>query len=450
MFKDDLQISKNDNTLEYLSKIDLIKCYYLLQSPENNYRQLENQVFSSITGERIAISTMLDRLYQYYQDKPSALASIRRFAKQYQSTDAVRWFTKDTFIYRFVNQILRSGDIELFHNIRFYIAHLSTQLVELKYKQNQLMNGMKTVYRGLRQSIRELEALQNLVGCVIVTKSFTSTSWDKKVALFFAGIDQPQSVESQPLLLELRTDFSSPSIIAADVSHLSSFPEECEVLFDIATEFYVQMFAYDSLNCIWICQLLAPTKSSTDIFTEMKRTLPWAVSNPTDLIRIWQEMGIRSWQQGDLHRLKFYIDRVALFYEQNSVDQYEIARFFAFRSLYHYKIGECVQAIDLAERAIAISLQLATSDHLILARYYRILGLAYSAVNRIQDALDCYSQALIHDENVRVTSKWSTVITLREIASVYRNQGDITRATEYFIKTWAIFREVSHELFFRQ
>jgi hypothetical protein len=346
------------------------------------------------------------------------------------------------------------------------------------------MNGVKTVYRGLRQSTQELEALKKLVGSVIVTKTFTSTSWGRNIALFFAGIDQPQSAESQSLLLELVIDFSSPSIIAADISHLSSFAEEREVLFDIATEFRVEMLTYDSLNCICICRLFAPTKllpfteSSTDSFTEMntfanqemryerrrkfdsittrpkqnelwstRRTLPWVVSSPTDLVRIWQEMGIRSWQQGDFHKLKFYIDRVALFYEQKSVDQHDLARFFAFRGLYHYKIGEYAQAIDLAERSIAISLQLATSYPLILARYYRILGMAYSAVNRTKDALDCHNQALIHDENVRSTSKWSTVLTLREIALIHRSQGDTARAAEYFMKAWTIFRDVSEELF---
>jgi hypothetical protein len=242
-------------------KINLTRHHRLLQPTELDYKQLEYQVISLITDEKIAMYTMLDRWYQYYQDDPRALVIIRRFAKQYRSADAVRWYTKDSFIYRFVNEMLRSGAIEMSHSVRFYIADLSAQLAELKCKQRELMKGVKVLYRGFRQSTQELEALETLVGSAIVTKTFMSTSWDIEVAVFFAGINQLQSDESQPLLLELTVGFDSVSVIAADISSLSNFPEEREVLFDIGTKFRVEMVTFDSLHNIWVCQLSVPPKA---------------------------------------------------------------------------------------------------------------------------------------------------------------------------------------------
>jgi hypothetical protein len=328
-------------------KTNLTRHHRLLQPTELYYKQLEYQVISLITDENIAVCTMLSRWYRYYQDDPRTLASIRRFAKQYQPANTVRWFTKATFIYYSVNRILRSGNFELSHNMRVYIAHLSTQLAQLKCKQRELMRGVKVLYRGLRQSAQELEALAKSVGRIKFTSSFTSTSWDIRVALVFAGINQPQSDESKPLLLELMVDFDSPSVIAADISSLSNFPEEREVLFDIGTKFRVETLTFNSLHNIWVCQLSVPPKTflftksltamstETNLFTNKagvvdegiryehrrkfarttirlkenerwstRRTLPWFVSNSVDLVRIWQQIGFRSWQQGDIHQAK--------------------------------------------------------------------------------------------------------------------------------------------------
>jgi tetratricopeptide (TPR) repeat protein len=470
-------------------KTNLTRHHRLLQPTELYYKQLENQVISLITDEGIAMYTMLGRWYRYYQDDPKALAIIRRFAKQYRPADAVRWFTSDIFIYRFVNEMLRSGAIEMSHNMRFYIADLSTQLAELKCKQRDLMKGVKVLYRGLRQSTQELKVLEKFVDSAIVTKSFMSTSWDIKVALAFAGISQSQSDESQPLLIELKVDFDSPSVIAADISSLSKFLDEREVLFDIGTKFRVETLTFDSSYKIWICQLSAPpktflfTKSLTTIPTEKdgftnkasvvgegiryehrrkfarattrlkenelwstRRTLPWIVSNSMDLARIWQQICFRSWQQGDIHQAKTCLENARTLYEQELIDENERAGLYAYLGFMLYKSGEYSRAIELAEQSLAMILRIEPANHLILARHYRILGLTYETVGRIKDALACHDQALIIDENLRSTEKWSMALTLRNFALIHRDRGDPASAAEYFTKAWIVFQEVSTSL----
>jgi hypothetical protein len=156
-------------------KIDLTTYYRLFQPAEHWYKQLECRTIALISDVAIWMPSMLDRCFQHYQDCPRELAAVCKFGKRYHFEDAVYWFTKDTFIYRFINKILRLGNIEWFHNMRFYIAHLGAQLEELKFKQKETMSGVHSVYRGLRQSTEELKTLKKLICSNIVTKSFTST-----------------------------------------------------------------------------------------------------------------------------------------------------------------------------------------------------------------------------------------------------------------------------------
>jgi tetratricopeptide (TPR) repeat protein len=111
-----------------------------------------------------------------------------------------------------------------------------------------------------------------------------------------------------------------------------------------------------------------------------------------------------------------------------------------------YKSGEYSRAIELAERSIGMILRIETANHLILARHYRILGLTYWALGRIKDALACHDQALIIDENLRSTERWSLMLTLRNFALIHRDRGDPASAAEYFTKAWIVFQEVSTNL----
>jgi tetratricopeptide (TPR) repeat protein len=153
-----------------------------------------------------------------------------------------------------------------------------------------------------------------------------------------------------------------------------------------------------------------------------------------------------SWQKGDIHQAKTYLDNARTLGEQEVIDQSERARLFAFLGFMLYKTGEYSRAFELAERSIMMILRIEPANHLILARYYRILGLTCSAVGRIKDALACHDQALIIDENLRPTERWSRVLTLRNFAFIHRDRGDPARAAEYFTKAWIVFQEVSTNL----
>ena len=63
----------------------------------------------------------------------------------YKSENEAQWHTKEFLIYRLINQILRTENLESFFLFEFYIIDLSTQLHHLHKQQT---NEFGTLYRG--------------------------------------------------------------------------------------------------------------------------------------------------------------------------------------------------------------------------------------------------------------------------------------------------------------
>ncbi|CAF4377511.1 unnamed protein product [Rotaria sordida] len=79
-----------------------------------------------------AKKTMVTTCRNYYRGNLTELANIDEFNRTYKSTDAIPWHIKDTFINKFINKALRTEDVSVLCQFRFYIMDLSEQL-EMKF-----------------------------------------------------------------------------------------------------------------------------------------------------------------------------------------------------------------------------------------------------------------------------------------------------------------------------
>ncbi len=152
---------------------DLILHKRLLRPNFLYYQQLIENVVFTVTDSTVARSAILDYYRQYFSHYKTHLTAINKYAKTYRSIQAACWYTKDTFIHRIINKVLRTGNIKQCSLLRFYITDLSEQLYQLKCEQQKNIVESEpniVLYRGLRQSEMHLETLRNLVVHVILTK----------------------------------------------------------------------------------------------------------------------------------------------------------------------------------------------------------------------------------------------------------------------------------------
>jgi hypothetical protein len=187
---------------------------------------------------------MIAKCRDYYSNKNRILKQITEFEQTYQPAEAIRWYTKQSFLYRLLNKALRTEDIEGLSIFQFYITDLSLSLKEmfLSMKIYATINTKFTVYRGSILSDGEIERLRGSVGKLISLNGYTSTSRSHGAAWQFAG----------NLFIEIEMDLNLETVICADIAKKSHFEDEEEVLFDIGESLTEEKKAFYKIRTTYI------------------------------------------------------------------------------------------------------------------------------------------------------------------------------------------------------
>jgi hypothetical protein len=174
---------------------------------------------------------MIERCKDYFHRNTKELQNIDLFNKTYKSTEAVQWYTQNSFVYRLVNKALRTEDIEALYTFRFFIVDMCTNLCS-KYNVLKKQQQILKLYRGVILSAEEIQRLNDNVGKLMVHNGFLSTSRLRSVALDFAKKSTKRKAE--PVLFEIDFNLNNANkIVAADVAEFSAFEDEQEILFDL-------------------------------------------------------------------------------------------------------------------------------------------------------------------------------------------------------------------------
>lgn len=178
------------------------------------------------------------------KNNEQALTEINTFDKMYESNAALQWYSRDTFLFRIVNKVLRSNNVNTMFNLRYFLTDLYTQLNELHKKENLFepyeIQQIKKVYRGQHISKIEFEYLQEIKGNIISINTFLSTTKSLQIALCFANTIIKNN-NLIPVLFCIEVNRSTESVRPyANISQHSMFQDEEEVLFSMGSIFRIQ------------------------------------------------------------------------------------------------------------------------------------------------------------------------------------------------------------------
>lgn len=187
-----------------------------------------------------------------YKNNEPQLENIRNFEETYESAEAINWYTRDTFLYRIVNQAIRAANFDFIWKCRFFIADLHEQL-QKKQSSEERQNLIK-VYRGQIISKDELDFIKNHSGSYIMFKTFLSTSAKRDVAEVFAGNGEQQPLrESVIFEIQIRSKYSANPVTA--IGTLSAIPNEEETLFSMGNAFRIDSCISADNSKVWTVQL---------------------------------------------------------------------------------------------------------------------------------------------------------------------------------------------------
>jgi tetratricopeptide (TPR) repeat protein len=403
-----------------------------------------------------------------YSSNKSQLKMIDDFEKNYSPDQALTWYTKDSFLYRVLNNALRVENIDLLYLFGFFIHDIHRQLQQHQYPSTI------TVYRGQIMSNEELKKLKNSNGQLISMNSFLSTSSNRDVALSFIAGTEASTTGLQPVLFEIDADSRIEGIRPfADISSFSKMSDEEEVLMMLGSIFRINNIYLDTQ--VWIIKMRLCSDNDHDVkflFDHMKhdynrygkthegifgiiltrmgkfdqaekyfhRLLKELPPNDRNVNICYQNLSQIAMQKGDYDLSLMYLHRADAnkTKETNSDDRSYVLGLVNSGNVYLNK-GENKRALELFEKALAIHER--TLNEREMATCFNGMGNVYIREKEPRKAFDCYQQALNIQQKHLPANHPDLGGAHYNIALAYRMLLQYASALEHFQLSLKIYEE---------
>jgi hypothetical protein len=234
-------VSDTKRVEQNLIGIDVVKLHYTTNSKNEQevefiYSQLIKDALLQLQDTDMTDMITYSRLQ--YEGNSQELKLIDEFERDYtDSSQAIPWYTRETFVYRMLNKALRTMDIDVMYALRIFIRHLHEQLSELARQQSTTQSSKLTLFRGQGIMKGELEQLKSNEGGFFSVKNFLSTSAKEEKAIWFANQCEDNVVRVIMVInVDLGTKLNTP---VANIESLSGHQDEREYLISMGSVFRI-------------------------------------------------------------------------------------------------------------------------------------------------------------------------------------------------------------------
>ncbi|CAF3848626.1 unnamed protein product, partial [Rotaria sp. Silwood1] len=226
---------------------------------------------------------LLDICKKSYKGNQQEMKIIDEFEKNYKAENAIWWYTKESCFYRMMNKALRVQDFDMLFAFRFLITDIAKQIKSEyeKFVRTCDNRNIIRVYRGQIIENDELELMKKSIGEFVSMNSFVSASRDRSTALDFARLT-PKTDGVKQIIFEIEIDPRSQTKAFADVTKITYFQKEDEVLIMLGALFRIEKINEDKKEQIWIAHVSLATEDDyhlKETFSYMKNT----IGDDTDL-----------------------------------------------------------------------------------------------------------------------------------------------------------------------
>ncbi|CAF4261650.1 unnamed protein product, partial [Didymodactylos carnosus] len=381
----------------------------IIQMPPDNY------------GKR----QMIQKCQEYYRGNRKEVATIQEFSDTYRRADAIRWYTRQSFVYKLINKALRTEDVEQLRIFRFFIADLCSSLAQEYKKMREREKGVLRVYRGVKLSNEEVKKLKENEGKLISMNGFLSTSRLPSVALNFA-FQLAKRRDAVLVLFEIEYDLSKLNhydIVCADVAKFSDHPKEQEVLFDLGATFKIQSVNRVKSNVSHVN--LRVTSEGADIAREYIKLNRKELEERSVAVIF----GSLLCDMGQYDKSMKYFENLFQNHEGENISDI----MFNLGRTHHFR-GEYGKALQLYEHSYATMMMSKPVPEKVTARVLNNIGNVYSCKREYDRALDYYSKCLKMREKCLPSDHPHIADTHNNTGSVYNSKREYDRALDYYSK----------------
>jgi tetratricopeptide (TPR) repeat protein len=360
-----------------------------------------------------------------YKENKSELAVIHEFEQNYNSARALRWYTRQSFLFRILNKALRVQNIDVLFLSRFFIFDIQQQLLK-----NQCSQPIH-LYRAQLLTNEELQILNRAIGGFIMMNTFLSTTVDREISLSFLDtMDSSDEYNMHRILFEIDADPRLDDIQPfANIIWLSYCFGQQEVLMMIGSIFRIVEIQHDP-NQISIIRLVLCSENDHDLknaFEHLKkeynakdkmdlfsfghvlsdlgnfddankfylRFLDDLPSDHKDLIACYQALGDVAADKGDCDlSLEWYERLHQLLSRTLKPDDTRLADSHTIIGNIYWTKNDCKLALDSYNKALAIYKRTLNENHLTIAECLDKIGIVYEKEKKYFQALNYYDKSL--------------------------------------------------------
>ncbi|CAF1457772.1 unnamed protein product [Adineta steineri] len=433
---------------------------------------------------------MLEFCRQKYINSEANLQTIEEFDEYYEARNAIFWYTRDTFLYRLLNQALREQDIDTLYALRYFIKDLHLQLETVHESHHSGTNNSSTestrhtVYRGQLMAVDEFnKKIRDNVGGFFSVRSLFSTTQQREKSLRYAGDgSRLQSDNEYSVVFQITMDEKINKYAYADVSSVSAFDdEESEVLFAMGAVFRIISIVEENIG-FWVVELTLtddedkelraiseymrdelleplPLQRLAQLLYEManydkaeKYYLlllhdPEVVENLKLTSIVLNDLGLIYHETEQVEQAVVYYNKSLQLKLENlpetdpsfSVVYNNLGEIYREQNEYEKALFHYEKAIYYYRKAVASELNaLCLPSENLLSTYYNNIALVYNTQQNYPEALKMFQKSLEVDLKSLPQHHPLLSITFNNISQTYYGMGDYEKAVEYLHKTLEI------------
>ncbi|CAF0847660.1 unnamed protein product [Rotaria sordida] len=226
---------------------------------------------------------LIDICKNNYKNNYGEMKIIDEFEKNYKPENAIWWYTRQSCFYRIMNKALRDQDFDMLFALRFFITDIAKQIKNEyeKFIRTSETRNIIRVFRGQTIGNDQLELMKNNIDEFLSMNSFLSTSRDRSTALHFAWLP-PLTDGIQRIVFEIEIDPRLQTKAFSDITKISYFQEENELLIMLGALFRIEKVIEDKNDRIWVARVSLASEDDfhlKETFAHMKET----IGDDTDL-----------------------------------------------------------------------------------------------------------------------------------------------------------------------
>ncbi|CAF1216608.1 unnamed protein product [Adineta steineri] len=442
--------------------------------PSFMYTQILKEILLTIKFEDKHFKEFINYCREVYKDDENELKNVNLLKTTYKNNIPIWWYTWDAFLYRMLNQALRSMNVDMIIRIGFFTNDLHRDIQRLHSEQfeGHQSGTTFTVYRGQGLSKEDFTEMTKTKNGLLSFNNFLSTSKNRNISLDFA-----QQAATNPdlvgVLFVMSINPTHSTTPFASVSDVSYFHTEDEVLFSMHTIFRIgdiKPMAGD--NHLYKVNLILTSDNDQDLrnltdrirqetfpnsrgwyrlgqllfkmgqFKKAQEVYEILLHQTTDesgKAHIYHQLGWIKDVQGEYpEALTYYEKSLAIKQQSLPFNHPDLAMFYNNIGVVYFNMADYPKALSYYEKALAIKQQSLPSNHSSLAASYNNIGIVYNSMKDYPKALSSYEKVLTIQQQSLPSNHPDLGASYNNIGLLYDSMEDYPKALSYYEKDLAI------------